>query len=144
MTVKNISQDSWAVQSDVADKVQIQERGSEKDYTQEIEEATDTVQSWYIEETDVAESDLPSSDSELPDLLQQATAWEAASEAMFKFSQSVQNGDDSNRDESFHRKARRKFDDWKSRQDAGKEKTDTAGTSVGGRSGSLTGDLFGS
>jgi len=144
MTVENISADAWTTQDEVADIVQVQVQGSEKDYQDEIEDATDTVQSWYIRETDTAESDLPSSADELPDLVEQAVAWEAASEAMFKFSQSVQQGDDSNRDESFHRKAKRKFDDWLDRRNAGADDSDVATSSASGRSGSLTGDIFGS
>lgn len=143
MPIESISADAWTTQSEVAGIVQVQEQGTEKDYQDEIEDATDTVQSWYIRETDTAVDDLPSSDADVPDLVQQATAWEAASEAMFKFSQSVQQGDDANRDESFHRKAKRKFDDWVDRRNAGSESSDANSSPVAGKSGSLTGDLFG-
>jgi len=143
MPVNSIDGDNWTTQSEVADIVQVQQQGTEKDYSQEIGDATDTVQSWYIRETDTAESDLPSTESEVPDLVEQAVAWEAASEAMFKFSQSVQNGDDANRDESFHRKAKRKFEDWVDRRNAGSEESDSATSPVAGKSGSLTSDLFG-
>lgn len=143
MTITDISADAWTTQSEVADKVQVQEQGSEKDYTQEIEDATDTVQSWYIRETDSAESELPATEADVPDLVEQAVAWEAASEAMFKFSQSVQNGDDANRDESFHRKAKRKFDDWVDRRNAGSDSADAASSPTDAKSGSLTDDIFG-
>lgn len=143
MTIDSISADAWTTQDEVAGIVQIQEQGAEKDYQDEIEDATDTVQSWYIRETDTAVDDLPSTDGDVPDLVQQATAWEAASEAMFKFSQSVQQGDDANRDESFHRKAKRKFDDWVDRRNAGSSQSDTTSSPTSGKSGSLTDDLFG-
>lgn len=143
MAIESIDGDNWTTQDEVADIVQVQEQGTEKDYTQEIGDATDTVQSWYIRETDTAEADLPDSEADVPDLVEQAVAWEAASEAMFKFSQSVQQGDDSNRDESFHRKAKRKFDDWVDRRNAGSESSDSNSSPVAGKSGSLTSDLFG-
>jgi len=143
MTVDSISTDHWTTQEAVADKINIQLQDSEKDYTTEIEEATDSVQSWYQDETGVADSDLPSTDADVDSLLQQAAAWEAASEAYFKFSQNVQNGDDASRDESLHRKARRKFKDWKSSEDVEPESKTDSDLSYSGKSGSLTSDLFG-
>lgn len=143
MTVDSISGDHWATQGDVADKINIQLQDSEKDYTTEIEEATDSVQSWYQEETGVQDSDLPSTADDLDDLLQQAAAWEAASEAYFKFSQNIQNGDDASRDESLHRKARRKFKDWTNSEDVDENSETDSDLSTSAKSGSLTGDLFG-
>lgn len=143
MPVTTISADDWTKQSDVADIVQVQEQGAEKDYTDEIGDATDTVQSWYISETDTAESALPSTEADVPDLVEQAVAWEAASEAMFKFSQGVQAGDDDQRDESFHRKAKRKFADWVDRRNAGPDQDDASTSTSPAKSGSLTDDIFG-
>lgn len=145
MTVDDISIDHWTTQESVARKYNTKVGGEAMDFTDQISEATDSVQSWYQAATGTPTAELPKTEGELDDLLEQATAWEAASEAYFAFSQNIQNGDDLNRDESLHRKARRKFSDWQESDEAEPDsKTDTKSSgSVRGRSGSLTSDIFG-
>lgn len=145
--VTAISGDAWCLTEDVRDRIRLKVGQDNPDYETEIQEATDSVQSMWSDATGSAVdgSDMPTSDAELDSLLQQATAYMAASEAHLKFSQNVRGGnEDGQRHVFLEDKADDKFDQWKARAELDPEDEDdpdVSGTDLQARTGSL--DPFG-
>lgn len=145
--VTSISGDAWCLTSDVRDRIRLKVGQDNPDFETEIEEATDSMQSMWSEFSGAAvgSSDMPATESDLPNLLQQATAYMAASEAHLKFSQNVRGqNEDGQRHVFLEDKAQDKFDQWKSQADLDPEDEDdpdVSGTDVTARTGSL--DPFG-
>ena len=149
--VTDISADAWCLTSDLTDDaegiIRLKVGQDNPDYEREIKEATDSVQSMWSDATgkSVDSTDLPQSDSDLDSLLQQATAYMAASEAHLKFSQNVRGGnEDGQRHVFLEDKAQDKFDQWQTRAELDPEDgddPDRPGTDISARTGSL--DPFG-
>jgi len=145
--VTSISADAWCLTEDVRDRLRLKVGQDNPDWQTEIEEATDSMQSKWSEATgqEVGGSDMPTTDSELDPLLQQATAYQAASEGHLKYSQNIRSGnDDGQRHVFLEQKANEKFQQWQAKADLEPEDEDdeqTAGTDLTGRTQTL--DPFG-
>jgi len=145
--VTTISAETWCLTEDVRDRIRLKVGQDNPDWEREINEATDSVQSMWSDATgkQVGSSDMPTTDSDVDDLLQQATAYMAASEAHLKYSQNVRGtNEDGNKHVFLEDKATDKFDQWKTRSDLDPEDADdpgVTGTDVQARTGSL--DPFG-
>lgn len=145
--VTSISADAWCLTEQVRDRLRLKVGQDNPDWETEINEATDTLQSWWSDATGkpVDSDDLPTSDSDLDSLLQQATAYMAASEGHLKYSQNVRGqNEDGNRHVFLEDKAQDKFDQWKARAELDPEDEDdpdVTGTDVQGRTGTI--DPFG-
>lgn len=143
--VTSIDGDNWCLTSDVRDRIRVEIQNSEPDFETEIQEATDSVISWWAEATGQAVSERPTSDSDLDDRLQQATAYLAASEAHLKFAQNISSqnqGDD--RHVFLEEKARTKFEEWRAADDLTVEsKSDDSDVSdIGGEISSKMDDII--
>lgn len=135
--VESRSGDHWCTTEDVRDKIKIPQKGSEKDFQQAIEGATNSVQSWFKRET--GESDLPDPEG-LDDLLVEATAWLAASESTFSYGRNFsENGGQSGRVSTAEGKAEQKFQEWSDERDVSEGEAATEGSvnDVGAQSGAL-------
>lgn len=132
-TVNSISADTWCKSADVQDKVDIKVGQSPGDFEKAIKEATDTLQTWWSDATgkEVGHSDMPTTDNELADLLQQSTAWLAAHEAALKQGGQLRNDGDG-RSMSFKDMAETKFDNWETQANLDPEDAD--GSDVSGNS----------
>lgn len=145
--VTSISAETWCLTEDVRDRIRLKVGQDNPDWEREINEATDSVQSMWSDATgqQVGSSDMPTTDSELDDLLQQATAYMAASEAHLKYSQNIRGGnEDGNRHVFLEDKAQDKFDQWQTRAELDPEDEDRRGdpgTDVTARTGQI--DPFG-
>jgi hypothetical protein len=145
--VTAISGDAWCLTEDVRDRIRLKVGQDNPDWETEIKEATDSVQSMWSDATGkaVGSSDMPTSDSDLDNLLRQATAYMAASEGHLKYSQNVRGGnEDGQRHVFLEDKAQDKFDQWQTRAELDPEDADDPdkpGTDIQARTGSL--DPFG-
>lgn len=121
--------DHWCTSEDVRDLIQIPDKGTERDFQQAIQRATNSVQSWFKSET--GKSSLPDAGT-LDDLLVEATAWLAASESTFAFARNFSGGDgDTDRTRTAEDKAHKKFNEWSDVNDvsdADNQTNDTADT----------------
>lgn len=129
--VTSLSDDYWCLSEDVQGLIRIPEKGSERDFEQAIERATNSVQSWYKNET--GKTDLPDATG-LDDLLVEATAWLAVSESTFSYARNFNGGDGStDRTRTAEDKANKKFTEWTNINDvddgSSDSTTDTADTS---------------
>lgn len=145
--VTSISADAWCRTEAVRDRLRLKVGQENPDWETEIREATDTVQSMWSEVAGqaVGSPGMPTSDAELDSLLQQATAYMAASEGHLKYSQNIRSGNDNGQRHVFlEKKAKEKFDQWQAKADFDPEDADdrqTSGTDLSGRTKTL--DPFG-
>lgn len=143
--ITSVSSDHWTTTDMVRDRLRLKVGQDDPDWSTEIKEATDTVQSWWANATGykVGSQDMPTTDSELPDLLQQATAYQAASEAHLKYSQQIRGGnEDGDRHVYLEDKAEDKLDQWKATAELEPEDRDDPSdptTEARARSGQLDG-----
>jgi len=149
--VTSISAETWCLTDDLTDPqsgiLRLNIGQETPDWETVIQAATDSVQSMWSEATgkQVDSDDMPTTDADLDDLLQQATAYMAASEAHLRFSSNVRGGnEDGERHVFLEDKAQDKFDQWKARAELEAEDRDKRGdpgTDVTARTGQL--DPFG-
>lgn len=143
--VESLSDEHWCTSEDVRDHLTIPDKGAERDFEQAIEGATNSIQSWYKQET--GNTTLPDAGS-LDDLLVEATAWLAVSEASFSyarnFSGGSDNGGDTGRTRTAEDKAHKKFNEWADEQDVASSESATEGETTDAKPhhGSLTSDLI--
>lgn len=129
--------DHWCTSEDVRDLIQIPDKGTERDFEQAIQRATNSVQSWYKAET--GKSAVPDAGT-LDDLLVEATAWLAASESTFAFARNFSGGNgDSDRTRTAEDKAHKKFNEWSDVNDVSDTDStaESAATDTTNKSGSL-------
>jgi acyl-CoA-binding protein len=132
MTVNSLSDDHWAKTEDVTDVFSITAQGSTPEYDDEISRATDTIQAKWFEATG---NDTLPDPSEIPDLLVQATAYQAVYEYR---SGNLPDDDNPEREGRYERLSRQKFEAWEGQKDVSDQNKDTSKTeTVSGRSTSL-------
>lgn len=108
--VNSRSDEHWCTTENVQDHLKIPDKGSARDFESAITSATNSVQAWWKQET--GKSSLPDAGT-LDDLLQEATAWLAVSEASFSYSRNFGgDGGDSGRTRTAEDKANKKFNEW--------------------------------
>lgn len=141
VTESDLGKDHWTTSDDVQERVRLTIKGNDNPTFQDvIQDATDEVQSWWAAETGKQVPDeLP---DPVPDLLQSATAYMAASEAHLRFSRNVRSsgeGGDDGRHVFMEKKARKKFEAWENQRDTDPDSQSTGGTTadVQARTGSL-------
>jgi len=135
--VTSLSDDHWCQTDDVQDLIKIPNKGSQRDFEGAIERATNSVQSWWKNET--GKTDLPDASS-LHDLLVEATAWLAVSESTFSYARNFNGGDGStDRTRTADDKAHTKFNEWSNVSDVADSEAATEGkaTDPDARSGAL-------
>lgn len=135
--VTDLSDDHWCLTDDVRDLIKIPDKGSQRDFEGAIERATNSVQSWYKNET--GKTDLPDATG-LDDLLVEATAWLAVSESTFSYARNFNGGDGStDRTRTAEDKAETKFNEWTNVNDVddGEPDRTTNTTNTTSRSGAL-------
>lgn len=123
--INTIDNDHWCKTDDVRDIIEVPDKGTEPDFESDIKSATNSVQSWY--RTHTGNSSLPNS---VPDLLVEATAWAAVSEASFTFGHNFSgqdNGGQQGRVRTAEQKAEKKFDEWKDQRDVDSGEVHTEG-----------------
>lgn len=117
--------DHWCTSEDVRDLIQIPDKGTERNFQQAIQRATNSVQSWYKAET--GDTSVPDAGT-LDDLLVEATAWLAASESTFAFARNFSGGDgDTDRTRTAEDKAHKKFNEWSDVHDVSDSEAATDG-----------------
>lgn len=123
--VTSLSDEHWCLTSDVRDKIKIPDKGQQRDFESDITSATNSVQSWWRQET--GQSTLPDA-SNLDDLLVEATTWLAVSEATFSYARNF-SGDtgDTDRTRTAEDKANRKFNEWADEADVQSSEAETEG-----------------
>lgn len=125
--VTSVSADAWCTTAMVRQRLKVEIQNQEPDFETEIGEATDSVQSWWLEATGKPTGEIP---DDPHDLLQQAAAYQAASEAHLQFAQNVSGENQGDQRHVFlENKASDKFDEWKARADLspGSDTSDTKG-----------------
>lgn len=141
ITDTDLSDDYWATTEQVRDRFEIEVGNQQPDFEQRIVEATEAIQADWAEATGGAiPGDLP---SDIPNLLQYATADLAASFAHLNFAQNVagQNNDDQ-RHVFLEQRSEKMFDRWKKKADLDpeSEREGEASEDVTGRSGVIGGE----
>lgn len=129
----------WATSEQVSDRFKIEVGNQNPDHETRIVEATDAIQADWSEATGKSiPDDLP---ADVPELLQYATAYLAASQAHLHFAQNVSG--ENNRDERhvfLEDQSQKMFDRWVSLNVDFDDEGDTAdGDDVGGLSGVIGG-----
>lgn len=120
--------DHWCTTEDVRDIEHIPSKGSERDFEQAIERATNLVQSKYRTET--GNSTVPDAGN-LDDLLVEATAWYAASESTYSFSRNFSNeGGQTGRVRTAEQKAEERFQQWLKEHELTTSEAETEGEVV--------------
>lgn len=126
----------WTTTEQVRRRMQLEVQNAEPDYEENIIDATDTVQAWWKEATGLDDADFP---DPIPDLIQSATAYMAASEAHLDFAQNVSGENQGDERHVFlEQKAHRKFNNWKAHADLSPESKAKEGI---GELGAPRGDL---
>lgn len=146
VTDSDLGDDHWCTTEQVRDRLELNLNNQEPDYQTRIQEATDAMQSRWEGATGKTADDYP---SDIPKLLQYATAYLAASEAHLHFAANVSGDNQGDQKPVFlESKADDKFDLWRQKADLepGDDPTpndDTDGiANVGGERSSLTDDIF--
>lgn len=131
----------WCTTEQVRDRMEIEVGNSEPDFETRIVEATDAIQADWEEATGKDDTEYPST---VPDLLQYATAYLAASEAHLNFAKNVSGDNNGDQRHVFlEKKSEQKFEKWRQQADLSAESsTDDTVSGVEGRRGSLTDDIF--
>lgn len=140
VTEADLGDKYWCTTSQVNDRFNLEVGNQVPDHETRIVEATDALQADWADATGKAvPDDLPASP---PELLQYATAYEAASQAHLHFAQNI-SGDNQGDDRHvfLEQKAQKMFDRWKAQTglDAEGEADGEASESVGGLSGVIGG-----
>lgn len=135
--VTSLSDEHWCLTEDVQTHLKIPDKGSAREFRSAIKSATNSLQAWWKQET--GKTELPDA-STLDDLLQEATAWLAVSEASFSYSRNFgSDGGDSDRTRTAEDKAHKKFNEWSSLNDVNDGEAATEGevTDTDAQSGAL-------
>lgn len=140
ITDADLGADYWATTEQVRDRFRLERHNTEPDHERRIVEATDAIQADWAEASggDIP-GDLP---DPVPELLQYATAYEAAANAQLQFSQNVsgENSDDQ-RPADLRSMADRMFSRWEAQADVatGAEQDGDASDTVTAKSGVIGG-----
>jgi len=141
VTDADLGKEKWCTTEQVRDRFQLEIGNQEPDFEGRIVEATDAIQADWAEATGKAiPDDLP---ADVPDLLQYATAYEAASQAHLHFAQNISGDNDGDQRHVFlSRKSESMFDRWKKQADLdpGSEQSGDASDTVTGQSGVIGGE----
>lgn len=141
ITDSDLGDDYWCTTDDVREEFQLEIQNQEPDFDKRIGQASRRVQAWWADATGKAvPDDLP---TDIPELLQDATAYMAASLAHQAFAQNISgDNDDDQRHVFLEDSARDTFEDWKitADLDPGAEQDESASDTVTGQIGTIRGD----
>jgi len=127
------SDEAWATTEDVRDAFSITAQGTEPEYEDEIQDATDTIQAKWKAATGM--TSLPDY-ATLHDLLVQATAYQAVYE--YRSRNLPQESEGQNSRGRFERLSNQKFEAWERQREVSEQnKDDSKSETVSGRSTTL-------
>jgi hypothetical protein len=139
----DLDADHWCTTEDVQDEFELEVGNQELDHAKRIQQATRSMKARWAEATGKPVSEAPATSSDIPDLLQDATAYLAASKQHLAFAQNVSGTNDGDQRHVFLEDAADDaFADWKRQADLdpGSESDGEASEVIGGQSGVIGGD----
>lgn len=143
ITDSDLDDKHWCTTEDVQDEFELEVGNQELDHQKRIQQATRSIKARWAEATGLPTSDAPSTPDEIPELLQDATAYLAASKQHLAFAQNISGTNDGDERHVFLEDASDDaFADWKRQADLdpGSESDGEASDVIGGQSGVIGGD----
>lgn len=141
ITESDLGDDYWCTSDDVQDEFNLEVSNTEPDHERRISQATRSMQARWAEATGQEPTDANLPDS-VPPLLQDATAYLAASKAHLAYASNVQGSNNGDQRHVFlEQQADAAFEDWKKKEDLSPESeaSGEAGETVSGVSGVIGG-----